>query len=197
MIFIWSDTHFHHENILGYTDRHKVWGSVPEMNAGLIENARSVVTPGDVLLTGGDAVMGQRIKTLPIVEELPGIRQLVMGNHDSCHPSNKKAAMWQQEYAKYFAWMGLDKYLKIDGLMLRLNHFPRTGDSHDTDRYPNWRPEQGIEDVLLHGHVHSEDVITGPDQIHIGVDADWTPYGVERYHPIPLTTILEVIKEKL
>jgi calcineurin-like phosphoesterase family protein len=174
-----------------------VWDTLDEMNEGLIENINTDVKSTDTLLISGDGVMGQRMFTLPILERLNGTLELVAGNHDSCHVMNKKSSMWMEEYAKYFSRIDIDRYMEIDGIKLRFNHFPRSGlgDSHDEERYTKWRPEDDGVTWNIAGHVHSKDVFLGERQLHVGIDADFTTWGIERYHAIPLELIIEIIKE--
>jgi calcineurin-like phosphoesterase family protein len=75
--------------------------------------------------------------------------------------------------------------------VLRMSHFPYTGDSHDKPRYDLIRPKDDGK-ILLHGHTHAHEVISrsakGTLQIHVGVDS-W--FG----QPVSLSQILLLIKE--
>lgn len=195
MLYVTSDTHWFHANILEYCGR--PWATIEEMNQGLIDNINSTLTPDDTLLINGDVVMGQRIKTLPILSELNCTLELVCGNHDSCHPMSKKSSMWMDEYAKYFSRIDIDRYMDLGGIPVRFNHFPRSGlgDSQEEERYSKWRPEDDGVTWNIGGHVHSSDVILGERQLHVGIDSDWTAYDISRYTPIPLSIIEQVIKE--
>jgi calcineurin-like phosphoesterase family protein len=84
--FFTADTHFHHNNILGYTDREQTWDSVAKMNEGLIKNWNSVVGKGDRVYILGDVALGGRSKATSlaeILERLHGDKYLVPGNHDT------------------------------------------------------------------------------------------------------------------
>ena len=79
-VFITSDTHFFHSNIIKYCNR--PWGSAEEMNEGLIENWNRVVHPEDVVIHLGDFCFGGRHKVESIFGRLNGEIDLVLGNHD-------------------------------------------------------------------------------------------------------------------
>jgi calcineurin-like phosphoesterase family protein len=71
-----------------------------------------------------------------------------------------------------------------DGLVLPACHFPYHGDSHDRDRFDEWRPADHGE-WLLHGHVHEKWQVDGR-QINVGVDV-WD------YAPVEASTLREVV----
>lgn len=84
--FFTSDLHFFHVNILAYTDRHKIWKDVEEMNEALIQNWNEVVAPEDRVYILGDVAMGGRSKgprLAAILRRLNGTKYLIPGNHDS------------------------------------------------------------------------------------------------------------------
>ena len=202
MIYFRSDDHLMHRNICldqgdkSYTQRHKVWGdSTEDMTYGLIENHNSVVEDEDMVYFLGDVVMGKVAESLPLLSLMKGRKRLILGNHDRPHPCNKKTGNWFAKYYEYFEWIGIQDRIEIAGRKVALCHFPYKGDSHDKDRFGDYRPEH-TSDVLLHGHVHSEKWDFGERMIHIGVDSNWLEFGVKRYHPIPITAIEAAIKLK-
>ncbi len=75
--------------------------------------------------------------------------------------------------------------------VLRMSHFPYTGDSHDKPRYDKIRPKDDGK-VLLHGHTHAHETVSrsakGTLQIHVGVDS-W--FGA----PVSLEQVMNIIKE--
>jgi len=194
-IWLASDHHVGHHNILEYTNRHEVWSSIEEMNEGLIANHNSVVAEDDIVYFLGDFAMGKIAETLPIAGRFNGKKRLYLGNHDRPFPKNKNASKWFEKYDVYFEDIRIHDTIEIDSVTVELNHFPYSGDSSEgPDRYPDFRPiDEGL--VLLHGHCHSPLAVYGPRMVHVGVDADWTKYGVNRYHPIPLEAVAELIRD--
>ena len=194
-VFITSDLHFMHQNIVQYTERHERWDATEEMTEGLIANWNSVVTPDDTVWVIGDVVMGKIAESLPLVSELNGHKFLCLGNHDRPHPCNKKAGEWFARYEEHFEWIGIHAEFEIGRTPVELCHFPYFGDSQEVDRHDSFRPEDNGR-VLLHGHVHSEAWDFGERMIHVGIDADFSEFGVERYHPVPVEVIQQAIELK-
>lgn len=199
--FITSDIHFGHKNIIKYTGR--PYADVDEMNEAFVSNFSSVLTDEDLLIIVGDAAMGQREQTLRLFSEIPGAKLLITGNHDYVHPmhSDKKIAKWMPVYEEHFDYVIAESRIFVaDGGIFVVNHFPYAGD-HQENRYDAaeidlYRPvDEGK--WLLHGHVHSQAALWGPRQIHVGIDADYTPYGVDRYHPIPVGVLAQVKREAI
>lgn len=204
--FITSDTHIGHEHkdqetgeikgIIPYTGR--PWKNVAEMAEGLRDNFGATLKPDDELIVVGDAVMGDRNQNLKWFGGIPGRKTLVMGNHDHIHPmfNKDKRNHWFPVYAQYFDVIVQEMDLDIQGIDVILNHFPYDGDHSETrynaEKIDMFRPkDEGL--FLLHGHIHAEEIMWGERQIHVGLDADYTAYGVERYHPIPIEVIHQVI----
>lgn len=87
MADIWfiSDSHFHHANILKFTDDggkliRPGFQDVSHMNEHMIEKWNSVVKPGDKVYHLGDFSFKNDIKD--IVTRLNGRKRLILGNHD-------------------------------------------------------------------------------------------------------------------
>lgn len=79
-IYVTSDTHFGHHNIIRYTNR--PWSFVEEMNEALIHNWNSVVGKNDHIYHLGDFGMGRIYPLVQILKRLNGKKFLVNGNHD-------------------------------------------------------------------------------------------------------------------
>jgi calcineurin-like phosphoesterase family protein len=199
--FITSDTHLGHKKILEYTGR--PFNSVGHMNEAFISNFNSVLDDDDLLIIVGDAVMGRRDENLPLFDRIRGKKLLIAGNHDYIHPMHSKAQRekWMPVYEEHFdAIVSETRIFVADAGIFVVNHFPYAGD-HQENRYDAaeidlYRPvDEGK--WLLHGHVHSQAALWGPRQIHVGIDADYTPYGVDRYHPIPVGVLAQVKREAI
>jgi calcineurin-like phosphoesterase family protein len=87
MATIWliSDTHFTHANILTFTgdDGNLIrpgFATVEEMDETMVERWNAVVRPSDHVYHLGDVAMHRRY--LPIVQRLNGKKRLIRGNHD-------------------------------------------------------------------------------------------------------------------
>jgi calcineurin-like phosphoesterase family protein len=77
-VFLISDTHFGHTNIIKYCDR--PFANVDEMDGALIKNWNSVVGPQDKVYHLGDVTLST--KKMWIMDQLNGKKILIKGNHD-------------------------------------------------------------------------------------------------------------------
>ena len=177
-IWFTSDTHYGHVNIIDLAAR--PFSSLEEMNATLIDRWNQRVRPDDPVFHLGDVAMGSIKDSLPLISQLNGVKVLVAGNHDRCWTGARKATEWRAKYHEV-GFLHILEEVEMDllGHRVRLCHFPYRGDSHDEDRYRSRRPsDDGM--ILLHGHTHQAEVLSGPRSLHVGVDAhDYAPVGAE------------------
>jgi calcineurin-like phosphoesterase family protein len=85
-IFVVSDTHFAHPNIVKFEDetgeliRGKFWSTAEEHDEAIIANWNETVEDSDHVYHLGDVAMNKR--GLECVKRLKGRKRLVHGNHD-------------------------------------------------------------------------------------------------------------------
>ena len=84
-IFVISDTHLNHTNIIKYCNR--PFSSVEEMNKAIIDNWNNTVGPDDYVYMLGDFCLGGVETVKELCSQLNGHKILIKGNHDHC--SNK------------------------------------------------------------------------------------------------------------
>lgn len=176
--FFTADPHFFHRKINELADR--PWSTVEEMHEGLIARWNSVVRPEDWVYVLGDVCFQTGTPgNLEIVQRLNGVLLLVPGNHDKVHPmfGEERAASWRARYLRAgFSDVLPPEVQEIVGdRLVTLSHFPYEGDSHDEDRFVEWRP-QDVGRFVLCGHVHGAWQQRGR-QINVGVDA-WNGFPV-------------------
>ena len=171
-VFITSDTHFSHNNMLKFTredgSRLRPWNSLEEMDEALIENWNKVVRPNDKVYHLGDVVM--KHKALQIVERLHGRKTLIMGNHDIFD---------SEKYLKYFkvlrACRVLDKFI--------MTHVP----IHTS--------QLGRFKAIVHGHLHSHS-IDDPRYFNACVDFPGNAYyPSNNFIPIPIEEVIWRMKD--
>ena len=169
-IWISSDFHFNHENILKFRDsttgvhvRGDRFQSVTEMNEYMIEQHNRTVKPGDIFYTLGDVFMGEGSrewfkKNWP---RLNGRKRLIVGNHDdikflSSGGFCQKVQMWRM-----FPEFGL-----------MFSHVPL----HISSMYKHSidRPLFGI-----HGHIHQNSSPVGPYRNVCVEKTDYSPVHIE------------------
>ena len=170
-IFLCSDHHFGHANILTFTTstgrRVRDFDSVEEMDETMVSNHNRVVGPKDKVYFLGDVAFTK--KTLATVARLNGEKVLVKGNHDQ-----EKLT----EYQKYFK--DVRGSHQFDGLVF--THVPIHVDS------------LGRWGTNIHGHLHTYQVMLDnkPDTRYFNVSMEQIDYT-----PINLEVLKQVIKNRL
>ncbi len=155
-VWIWSDQHFQHENVIRYTDR--PFDNTENMNLALIENYKNTVKEGDVVIWAGDLFFGS-IESF-IENIMPHFNKtynvLVVGNHDF-----KKKVVKAIPFDETHLLLDLN----IDGERVVITHLPFG------------KPEDGFKNV--HGHIHqypSEET----HQINVSVEMlDYAPVKIK------------------
>ena len=157
-IFIVSDTHFGHANILSFRNADgspvRAFETGEEMDEHMVDRWNSVVRPQDHVYHLGDVAM--RREHLPTVGRCNGHKRLVRGNHD---------IFKTKDYLKYFDEIYATRVL--DGMIF--THIPI-------------HPESlGRFSVNVHGHVHGQPQgHYGPKYYNVSVEAmDYTPISLE------------------
>lgn len=84
-IWVTSDTHFCHKNILVYETASRPFKDRDEMNEALIRRWNDRVGPYDVVFHLGDFSFGTKGRVRDIVARLNGKIFLLLGNHDRQH----------------------------------------------------------------------------------------------------------------
>lgn len=169
-IWLTADLHLGHANIA----RLRGFDDVDEHDEVLAANWDRVIKEIDQVWVLGDVSMsGTRTvgNALYWIADRPGIKHLIAGNHDSCHPMHHEAHKWQRVYLEVFKSVQQSAVRKVDGNKLLLSHFPYAngGDHTIEERYTQWRfQDAGL--WLIHGHTHSSAKVRCR-QIHVGVDA--------------------------
>jgi calcineurin-like phosphoesterase family protein len=90
-VYIWSDLHLGHANIIKYCDR--PFADVEAMNKALLHAWRMIVKPMDTIINLGDVSLKTNKEHLSeILGNLPGYKILILGNHD-----RKRSVKWWME----------------------------------------------------------------------------------------------------
>lgn len=157
-IWVISDTHFGHANILTFcgADGARIrpdFDSADEMDEYMVERWNSVVRPGDKVYHLGDVAM--RKEHLSIVRRLHGQKRLVRGNHDIFDTRLYIEAGFKEAYG-----------VRVLAGML-LSHFPVHPSS--VGRFLG----------NVHGHIHERPSPDGP-YLNVSVEAvAYTPITLE------------------
>ena len=180
--FFTGDLHFGHVNIVAW----RKMASMEAMQALLIERWNATVGPDDEVIVLGDVAMGLRADSLAIYRQLNGVKFLVPGNHDYCHPMHKHCAKWWPIYSQYFHILPVQtREIGFSKVHRLLCHFPYGTLDHSAEaRHTAWRPESE-PGYLIHGHLHGS-FGQEPEKgmVDVGVDA-WD------YSPVPASKLAE------
>jgi len=174
-IFVISDQHFGHNNILKFKSStgeliRPEFQDIHDMNAKMIENHNSIVKPEDEVYFLGDVAFNQRVFH-SVMPQLNGIKTLILGNHDHLN-------VVKDYYKYFFNRIHSYKSLKIGKAELLFTHFPL----HETSFYYKEKSYN------VHGHIHEKD---SPGK-------RWFNASVERinYTPIHVEEILNIISKR-
>lgn len=168
MIYLTSDSHYSHANIIKYCNR--PYENTYFMNKDLIARYNERVKPGDLVFHLGDFAFCKGQKLYDIVQSLNVVPIMIIGNHDST--SKLKEAGIQHIYH--------EAYITYAGRVFHLNHYPTTVDYRSGVVK---RPKDRIRtDIQLHGHQHQPKAkrVTAKNTLDVGCDGnDYYPYSID------------------
>ena len=163
-IWVISDTHFNHANILKFEDRvgkavRGQFSSVEDMNEHMIQRWNEVVKPGDKVYHLGDVVFGDnKVEWMDInMPRMNGSKRLVFGNHDE--PSH---FVGKGHFQKTSLWRIFKEF------NILLTHVPVHESTVMEGRGGSIRPMLNV-----HGHIHQNE---SPSQFHHCVCVEHTDY---------------------
>lgn len=144
-IWVWSDLHLHHGNILRYAGR--PMDSLHRMHAVLVEGAQARVAEDDWLVFLGDLSLGDECGTAQWLTHCPGRKALLLGNHDI---DRQKLTRWPRVWDHFEALGSIEAWsLPSHQKVLWLSHYP-------------WLRSALPEGVInVHGHIHQHQ-LPGP-----------------------------------
>ena len=166
MIYLISDTHFNHKNIIEYENR--PFTDVAEMNTALMENWNNIVTDDDIVIHLGDIALGTESQLKTLIPQLKGHKILIKGNHDT------KSHHFYSDCG--FEEVCGQKILLVGDRIVFLSHRPES------------RPSDGENyDLHFFGHVHTKGE-------YPTVCSNGACLCVERwnYKPVCLDTVLDL-----
>lgn len=139
-VWITSDLHFMHTNIIGYCDR--PFFNADSMTEALMATLQKV-PKDELILFGGDMAMGNYQKAVELIRRLPGRKILIAENHDLTRDGICKLALEKDLFeavVPFLAWLG------YQGRLVVVSH------------YPILVPETYKNTPVLnyHGHLHEK-----------------------------------------
>jgi calcineurin-like phosphoesterase family protein len=169
-IWVISDTHFNHANILNFTDysgnKVRPFASVEEMNETMIERWNEVVKPCDKIYHLGDVFFGSKDWIENNWSRLNGKKRLIVGNHDDI-PYIVEQRMFEK----------VDMWRMFTEFNILMTHVP----VHNSTLYEKRFKKS---DVMLpmknvHGHIHSNASPAGPYHCVCVEQIDYRPINIE------------------
>lgn len=165
-IFVISDTHFGHANILNFVndkgEKIRSFHDVYEMDEIMIKNWNAVVSEQDKVYHLGDVYFGSQERANQILSRLKGKKRLILGNHD-----NGKDSVLQ----KHFQKVGLWRTFKEEGLLL--THVPVHPSTLKEGRFGEYKM------INVHGHIHANPSPDGPYKCVCVEQINYTPVNIE------------------
>lgn len=175
-IWVISDTHFQHANILNFADkdgnpvRGHLFDNVDQMDECMMDNWNSVVKPGDIVYHLGDVFFGNKETFMQKWKKLNGSKRLVLGNHDDA-----KFFIKHELVTKVVVWREFHEH----GLLL--SHIPLNPSG--LVRYRHGAPVNShhLQKQLLnvHGHIHQNPSPTEHHKCVCVEQVDYTPVNIE------------------
>lgn len=160
-IWVTSDTHFNHKNILTFNDKLgkpiRPFASVEDMNETIIENWNRNVKQGDKVYHLGDVFFGPKEEFKSLWPRLNGSKRLVVGNHDDI-----KFLSAGGFFQKVMMW----RIFRDWGLIL--SHVPLREDQF-----------RDGADLNIHGHIHANKSPEGPYVCVCVEQTDYSPVHIE------------------
>jgi len=158
MLYVISDTHFFHFNIIRYCGR--PFSGTDEMNQEMISRWNAVVNKDDNVWHLGDFCLGKQQNIPEIKNQLNGNITLIKGNHDRGVPKMNS--------------FGFETYLEPqivahNGFSFCLSHYPMFS--------------KRLANIHLFGHVHDKTPDNTPSwAFNVSVEmSNYTPRPIEYY----------------
>lgn len=171
-IYLTSDTHFNHTNLISMCPESRGhFSSVEDMNESIIEYWNMTIPPDATVYHLGDLCMGQIKDIEGILKRLNGHIILIRGNHDY---SKRRS-----EYIKCGVEIKDIEYISYKGKYFILSHIP-IGNPECMAHLigPN------SEVWNLHGHTHQCTYFSEtPNTFHVGLDSnDMKPISLDEVY---------------
>jgi len=165
-IWVISDTHFNHANILNFTDfsgnKVRPFASVKEMNETMIERWNEVVKIGDKVYHLGDVFFGPKEWVEVNWNYLNGKKRLIVGNHDDI-----PYIVQQRMFEKVDMWRMFSEF------NLLLTHVPVHESVLGERRF------KGTPMTNVHGHIHSNPSPDGNYRCVCVEQIDYRPVNID------------------
>jgi calcineurin-like phosphoesterase family protein len=177
MIYVSSDYHFNHYNVIQYDGR--PYFTVAEMNNDIIRKHNEVVKPEDEFFFLGDFMFKDWRNFEILFGQMNGNKHIVWGNHDNSRFRKKTAGAWksEQDYLE----------LKYQDRLFVCCHYP----------FLSWK-NSCHRSINLHGHTHGNIQQKRENQIDVGImNNGYYPFSIEQiWDIVTKRTLYRINKEE-
>jgi calcineurin-like phosphoesterase family protein len=173
-IFITSDIHAYHKNIIKYCPESRKFSSVDEMNHAIIQNWNNKISAQDNVYILGDVSFSNAYDSSRFLDQLNGQKFLIRGNHDVKHIKSS-------DFKQRFAWIKDYYELRYNGRWMILSHYP----------FLTWNGSHH-KSIMFHGHLHSINPMElDCRRYDVGLDGspDFSPYLID--------DVINIVDERL
>lgn len=145
-VWIWSDLHFGHKNIIDFSDR--PFENVDQMDQHLVDNFNDYVKEDDISIWVGDVSFRNANRTNEMLDQCNGYKILVVGNHDI---ERKKKKIREMNFDE----VHLLYHIEFPDISLVLTH------------YPMFNLPKNYPYINVHGHLHIYHNIDSIEHINV------------------------------
>jgi calcineurin-like phosphoesterase family protein len=169
-VWVWSDQHYGHNNILGFSNR--PYPNLDLMHKCMLLNHNDYVDHSDVCIWVGDVAFLNDADANELIRKHNGYKILILGNHDI----NKQKV----------------KKLDFDEIHLLKHVNFKYGHSNTFDFVFTHYPCKNFDDrtINIHGHEHVAHMYTNTHQ-HINVNCE-----LHGYKPVSIDALAELARKR-
>ena len=181
-VWLISDIHFNHNKDFLYGDRG--FDTVHNMNNQLLKNFKETINYNDIVFILGDNWLGDLNEGWALFQQVPGIKYLIRGNHDT---DTRWDFLTEKSILNPFInILGEAATVKIHGYLFFLSHYPTA-----TTNFNDYEKPLQHRVLNISGHTHStekwqKDV---PSSYNVSLEA-------HNLCPVNIDTIISDFKEK-
>lgn len=167
-VWVWSDQHFGHSNIINFSNR--PFNTVDEMDQALVDNFNDYVGANDISIWVGDVSFVSEKRTNEILNQCNGYKILVIGNHDL-----KKRKLKIMDFDETRLLCLVD----FTDVTLLFSHYPMFNMQALHGSYIN-----------VHGHLHINYGIDSPQHINVCCEYhNYRPVNLKEIHQWAITRL--------
>lgn len=146
-IFLASDLHFWHKNVINFCSETRPYDNVEEMHGAIIDEWNMKVGKDDIVYNLGDVSFGNLTQTIEVLSRLNGVHHLIIGNHDQVIQKNfaKLHAERKHDGNRLIESATCYHELNYHGEVVVLCHYPLV----------TWN-RAAYGSFHLHGHTHDQ-----------------------------------------